>query len=106
MQIFQDRECNEVEPGAGLPVVFDRVQQYERGCHWRNEATAAGLLNGPVSVEVQNTSDMVGSCTFRLMNEPDVYGLRIVVDEAGKMNKRDHDVGSALRVCGSFAGNR
>ena len=56
-------------------------------CRWMNQATAAGVLNGPVSMDVQNTGDMVGSCTFRLMKEPNAYGLRIVVEKGGEMEK-------------------
>jgi hypothetical protein len=59
----------------------------EGNCRWLNEATAAGVLNGPVSMEVKDMGDMGGTCTFGLRSEPKALGLQIVVRKIGEMEK-------------------
>jgi len=56
-------------------------------CPWLNEATAAGLLNGPVSPDVQKRGDRAGTCDFHLKDAPSGYGLKIDVHEIGGKEK-------------------
>jgi hypothetical protein len=57
---------------------FGRAKAY---CPWLNEATAAGVVNGPVTMEVKSAGGRGGSCIFRLTADPSAYGLWIVVEK-------------------------
>lgn len=39
-------------------------------CPWLNEATAQGLLGGPVALNLQHVSQTEESCTFSRMDDP------------------------------------
>lgn len=48
-------------------------------CPWLNNATAAGTLNGPVSLKVQGNTGNGGSCLFQYHEGSTIYALQIVV---------------------------
>ena len=52
----------------------------ETGCPWLNRATAAGVLRGPVSLEVSNGAEAGGVCIFR--RQETASSLKIVVHGA------------------------
>jgi hypothetical protein len=50
-------------------------------CPWLNEATAAGMVNGPVVLEMNSTGDGGNACIFRSQTGSVVYSLEISVRE-------------------------
>jgi hypothetical protein len=50
-------------------------------CPWLNEATAAGMVNGPVTLEMNSTDDGGSICIFRSQRGSAVYSLEISVRE-------------------------
>lgn len=62
---------------AMLPVIGD-AQTF---CPWLNNATAAGVLNGPVTLTMQSTAGNGSICSFRSQKGLAVYDLQIAVHD-------------------------
>lgn len=67
-----------------MPLLFLCVAESraETACPWLTQGTAAAMLEGDVSANVQSASPDTGSCRFSLRNGASEYVLKITV--AGK----------------------
>lgn len=54
----------------------------ESRCPWLNDATAAGGLNGPVTLEVNGSAEIEKMCVFRNRTGTSTLSLQIVVRES------------------------
>ena len=55
----------------------------ETHCPWLNEATAAGILNGPVTLEMKKSAETGEVCTFQYLRGTATWSLQIVVRDSG-----------------------
>jgi len=69
-------------------------------CPWLNAATAAGMVNGPVTLEMNSTGDGGNICIFRSQRGSAVYSLEISVRE---MNDESKGTASYQSPCTSPA---
>lgn len=53
----------------------------QTSCPWLNNATAVGVLNGPVSLKMQRTADNGSVCLFQYQEGSTIYNLEIVVHD-------------------------
>lgn len=60
--------------------MLPRIGSAQTSCPWLNNATAAGVLNGPVSLKMQSTGDNGGVCDFQYQEGSTIYTLKIVVN--------------------------
>jgi hypothetical protein len=62
-------------------LVLTTLCRAEGKCPWLNEATAAGVVTGPVKLEMHPAEDGGSICIFRTQRASAVYTLRILVVE-------------------------
>jgi hypothetical protein len=65
---------------AGLVVTSATCRAQEGHCAWLNDATASGILNGPVSLDLETAPDDQTICVFtNLRTAKDYSTLRLMV---------------------------
>lgn len=91
---------------AGLAPALSGAQSpsgVPKRCPWLNEATASGVLNGPVTRALEQPSIHETVCLFRYENRKTVYSLRIEVSvgqdtNAGLKIEQSDCTGTAIPV--------
>lgn len=68
-------------------VMAPAMSHAEVSCPWLNRATAAGVLNGSVSLTAQGVATSGDVCLFQSQKETTVYRLQIEVHEIGSSAK-------------------
>jgi hypothetical protein len=65
---------------AGFAVISAACRAQDAHCAWLNDATASGVLNGPVSLDLETAPDDQTICVFtNLRTAKDYSALRIMV---------------------------
>lgn len=96
----------------------------QTSCPWLNNATAAGVLNGSVSLKMQRTADNESVCLFQYQQGSTMYTLQIVVHDitstsenprqknlvAGHMQSRSRELATkqycVLSILRAYMGSR
>jgi len=79
---------------ASLIFVSARGKAEEGHCAWLNDATASGVLNGPVTLDLETAPDDATICVFtNLKTAKDYSALRIMVQPLADATKavRSHE---------------
>jgi hypothetical protein len=73
---------------AGLVSISPIGQAQESHCPWLNDATASGVLNGPVTLDLETAPEDQSICTFtNLKTAKDYSALRIMVQPLKDVTK-------------------
>jgi len=73
---------------AGLAAISPVCRAQDAHCAWLNDATASGVLNGPVTLALETAPDDQTICTFtNLKTAKDYSALRIMVQPLKDVSK-------------------
>jgi hypothetical protein len=87
---------------AAAAAAHGQSQSDDAHCAWLNNATASGVLNGPVTLELETAPDDRAVCVFTNGSSPrDYSALRITVQPIKDSKDVDQAVASRRSLCTS-----